>query len=85
MNQSIVVSQPACKYLYCERRNAFVLKTSLFKEAALKAVAVLALLAIALALRLIAISGTGTDTPDQRVRCGELSLSRSINSNLLSA
>ncbi len=67
MNQSLVVSQPACKYLYCERRNAFVLKTSLFKEAALKAVAVLALLAIALALRLIAISGTGTDTPDQRV------------------
>ena len=67
MNQSIVVSQPACKYLYCERRNAFVLKTSLFKEAALKAVAVLALLAIALALRLIAISGTGTDTPTQRV------------------
>lgn len=66
MNQSLVVSQPACKYLYCERRNAFVLKTSLFK-AALKAVAVLALLAIALALRLIAISGTGTDTPDQRV------------------
>ena len=67
MNQSLVVSQPACKYLYCERRNAFVLKTSLFKEAALKAVAVLALLAIALALRLIAISGTGTDTPTQRV------------------
>jgi soluble lytic murein transglycosylase-like protein len=66
MNQSLVVYQPACKYLYCERRNAFVLKTSLFK-AALKAVAVLALLAIALALRLIAISGTGTDTPDQRV------------------
>lgn len=66
MNQSLVVSQPACKYLYCERRNAFVLKTSLFK-AALKAVAVLALLAIALALRLIAISGTGTDTPTQRV------------------
>ena len=66
MNQSIVVSQPACKYLYCERRNAFVLKTSLF-QAALKAVAVLALLAIALALRLIAISGTGTDTPTQRV------------------
>ena len=67
MNQSLVVSQPACKYLYCERRNAFVLKTSLFKEAALKAVAVLALLAIALALRLIAISGTGTYTPTQRV------------------
>lgn len=67
MNQSLVVSQPACKYLYCERRNAFVLKTSLFKEAVLKAVAVLALLAIALALRLIAISGTGTDTPTQRV------------------